>query len=132
MFLKKMILILIVATSSKIYANCYDTALTNEAMQRCAYSLLEEKDKELSKLYDKLIKDHPNDAEYLKNVKEAKKTFKKFRELYAKIIYPTGGYQVHQMCVYSTEKELTEVHIDFLKSTMKYIEGDACAYYPEN
>lgn len=90
----------------------------------------EKTDKELNKIYLKILFEYKSDAIFINNMKEAQRQWIKFRDAQIKMKYPSYkdvNLSVKQMCINYYLKELTTNRIKELKKWLDGVEeGDIC------
>ena len=117
-----------------VFFNLFCSAVfcqTQAEMNQQAHDDYKKADKELNKIYTKLLYEYKEDTVFIKNLKVAQNIWIKFRDAELKMKYPErepGWYgSVHPMCVARYLEELTIERIMTLKEWVNgFEEGDSC------
>ena len=109
--------------------NCWDSALTQAAMNECADAEFAAADKEMASVYQRLMR--TPDATFKAKLREAQRAWLKFRDAHVESIYPDPQHRwygsVRPMCVAILLKELTVERTKQLKTFLETPEGDVCS-----
>jgi uncharacterized protein YecT (DUF1311 family) len=124
--LKKIFVVIAILISNFVFAQ---TQL--EDNQKANNSYLEAQ-KELTIVYNKVLKEYKAETEFIKNFKKAQRIWLQLRDAEVKSKYPdkkTGSYgSIHPMCVSTYLKELTEERTKKLQVWLDgREEGDGCS-----
>ena len=89
-------------------------------------------EKELNRVYNKILKEYKTDTAFTKNLKKSQKIWIQFREAEMKVKYPDreADYygSIHSMCLSSYREQLTTERIKVLQAWLDGVEeGDACS-----
>jgi uncharacterized protein YecT (DUF1311 family) len=112
--------------------SCWHTAKTQAELNECAATDAQKADAELNRIYSALLQKLKNDPTALESLKESERQWLKYRDAQVKALHPHPEEEgsVHPMCMSSEIAELTTQRIKALQSMMHPVEGDVCAYIP--
>ena len=108
------------------------TGQTQVELNQNSYQDYQKADKALNAVYQKILKEYVNDAEFIKNLKISQRIWVQFRDAEMKMKYPDreAGYygSIQPLCWNDYLKQLTEERTQKLKVWLVGIEeGDACS-----
>ncbi len=115
--------------------SCYDKAITQYALNKCAMQDYRSSDKRLNKIYKKILKLYHNNPNFIKALKKAQRAWIVMRDAEIEMAYP--GYKerpedygtILPMCIMNFKATLTEDRIKFLSQWLKkQVEGDVCSF----
>lgn len=127
-------LVLLSASAQKRRAkpDCYDTAMTQHAMNQCAAQEFETADAELNSVYRQLLAASRDDKLFAEKLTQAERAWVAFRDaqmgaLYPETDNPLGAYgSVYPMCYGRAKARLTRERTAQLRAMLGRKEGDVC------
>ena len=116
------------ASAAGATATCWDSAVTQAAMNDCARKDYEAADREMNVAYKKLMS--RNDPIFRKKVQAAQRAWLAYRDAHVDSVYPdpdnvTYG-SVRPMCVHRILAEMTTERTGQLRRLLEPEEGDVC------
>lgn len=108
-------------------------AQTQTEMNMKANKTYQEADKELNKVYQKILKEYKSDVVFIDRLKKAQRIWITFRDAELEMKFPEEDKQaaygsMYSLCASSYLKELTEERTQRLKEWLKGAEdGDVCS-----
>jgi uncharacterized protein YecT (DUF1311 family) len=117
------------AQNNRKQGNCYDTAMAQSEMNRCADKLDQEADVKLNQAYKRLIAEATNDSVALAKFRAFENAWIKYRDTYLDAAYPAEDKQEAYGTIYPTDfselrRKLTEDQTKVLQQMLSdYIEN---------
>ncbi|HEV2761538.1 MAG TPA: lysozyme inhibitor LprI family protein [Pyrinomonadaceae bacterium] len=112
--------------------DCYDTAMTQQAMNLCASREFEQADAELNRVYKQLLAANKEDGLFAEKLTAAERAWVAFRDAHMESLYPqTDNPQaaygsVYPMCFMRAKAGLTRERTKHLRAMLDAPEGDVC------
>ena len=112
--------------------DCYETAMSQHAMNRCAAQEFEKADAELNSVYQRLLEENKEDRLFVEKMTEAERAWVAFRDAQMEAFYPEtenplGAYgSVYPMCYERAKAKLTRERTAQLRAMLGRQEGDVC------
>jgi uncharacterized protein YecT (DUF1311 family) len=110
--------------------DCFDTAISQSAMNICAYEQLKASNKKMEALFAKLKVSSNHNRKYLVQIDDARRKWIAFRDAQVKLMYPGINKEdgsVVPMCMNIFANDLTEQAVKLMDNTINTAEGDVCA-----
>ena len=113
-------------------ADCYETAMTQQAMNLCASREFEQADAELNGVYKQLLAANKEDRLFVEKLTQAERAWLAYRDahlasLYPPVENPQAAYgSVYPMCHARAKAELTRERTKQLRAMLYPQEGDVC------
>lgn len=113
--------------------HCLENANTQSEMDRCAGIDFQKADRELNRVYKRILKAYKNNKEFLSKLKKSELAWLKLRDADMEMRFPLKDKQsqygsVYPMCYSEIETTLTLQRIAYLKQWLAGIEeGDVCS-----
>jgi uncharacterized protein YecT (DUF1311 family) len=110
--------------------SCWDTTMSQAALDECAGSDFHNADKELNRVYQALVQKIKGDSAATESLKSSEHAWLLFRDAQMKALHPHPDQEgsVSPMCASSEAAELTLQRVKMLKEMLNPQEGDVCAY----
>jgi uncharacterized protein YecT (DUF1311 family) len=110
--------------------SCWDTAMSQAALNDCALSDNRKADSELNRVYQALLQKFSADSIATENLKNSEHAWLMYRDAQMKASHPHPDQEgsVSPMCRSSEAAELTLQRVKMLKEMLTPQEGDVCAY----
>jgi len=134
------LLFLTVAASSNANAagrrkakDCYDTAMTQSALDACAGQHNQDAKDKLAKVYDEVLKEYAGDTVFIKALKVSQKAWVAYKKAQMKMMFPHSDEPMYYgtvfpMCEAQYDESLTKARTAQLMRWLKGSEeGDVCA-----
>lgn len=131
----QLIIILVIAISTNVYANeaCLQKAVSQLDINDCASSDAKAADQELNRVYKEIQKKYNDDAVFLNKLKLAQLAWIKFRDAQINMMFPhsdEANYygSIFPSCYLGEMTSLTNERVKTLKRWLAgHVEGDGCS-----